>query len=79
MKQKIYISSTFLDLKEYRSLIKSLFENQLANAFELCGMMDRKPISFSNHLETVISVYATNKSLYIIFSKGFTICEETIS
>lgn len=41
MKQKIYISSTFLDLKEYRSLIKSLFENQLANAIELCKIMER--------------------------------------
>ncbi|MBB3841037.1 hypothetical protein FHS57_005058, partial [Runella defluvii] len=40
-KQKVYISSTFRDLKEYRTLVKSLFENQLAASFELCNIMER--------------------------------------
>lgn len=41
MTQKVYISSTFRDLKEYRSLVRSLFENQLVKSFELCRIMER--------------------------------------
>ncbi len=40
-KKKVYISSTFKDLKDYRSLIKGIFDNQLAEQFELCKIMER--------------------------------------
>jgi hypothetical protein len=41
MKKKVYISSTFKDLKEYRAVVKTLFENQLSESFELCKIMER--------------------------------------
>ncbi len=41
MKKKVYISSTFKDLKEYRALVRGLFENQLSESFELCKIMER--------------------------------------
>lgn len=40
-KQKVYISSTFRDLKEYRATLIGLFQNQLKNNFELTEIMER--------------------------------------
>lgn len=40
-KWKVYISSTFQDLKEYRSELITLFQNQLKNSFELTHIMER--------------------------------------
>ena len=40
-KWKVYISSTFLDLKDFRGVLINLFQNQLKNNFELCEIMER--------------------------------------
>ena len=40
-KWKVYISSTFKDLKEFRTDLINLFQNQLKNNFELCDIMER--------------------------------------
>jgi len=40
-KWKVYISSTFRDLKEFRSDLINLFQNQLKNSFELSEIMER--------------------------------------
>lgn len=40
-KWKVYISSTFRDLKDYRGELITLFQNQLKNNFELCEIMER--------------------------------------
>ena len=40
-KWKVYISSTFRDLKDFRAELISLFQNQLKNNFELCEIMER--------------------------------------
>lgn len=40
-KWKIYISSTFKDLKDFRYELINLFQNQLQNNFELCKIMER--------------------------------------
>jgi hypothetical protein len=39
-KQKVYISSTFRDLKEYRATLKGLFETLLKGSFELTNIME---------------------------------------
>jgi Leucine-rich repeat (LRR) protein len=41
VKWKVYISSTFKDLKDFRAEIISLFQNQLQNSFELSEIMER--------------------------------------
>lgn len=41
MKWKVYISSTFKDLKEFRTDLINLFQNQLKNSFELSDIMER--------------------------------------
>ena len=38
---KVYISSTFRDLKDFRGELIHLFQNQLKNNFELCEIMER--------------------------------------
>lgn len=40
-KWKVYISSTFRDLKDFRAELINLFQNQLKNNFELCEIMER--------------------------------------
>lgn len=40
MKWKVYISSTFKDLKGYRADVISLFQNQLKDSFELSEIME---------------------------------------
>jgi len=40
-KWKVYISSTFKDLKDLRSELITLFQNQLKTSFELCEIMER--------------------------------------
>ncbi|SDD75043.1 Leucine-rich repeat (LRR) protein [Pricia antarctica] len=40
-KWKVYISSTFRDLKDFRKELINLFQNQLKNNFELCEIMER--------------------------------------
>lgn len=40
-KKKVYISSTFRDLKEYRKTLIDLFEKELHNKFELCYIMEK--------------------------------------
>lgn len=40
MKKKVYISSTFKDLIEYRSMVRSLFENELSKYFRLSKIME---------------------------------------
>lgn len=41
VKWKVYISSTFLDLKEYRAGLINLFQNELKDGFELSHIMER--------------------------------------
>ncbi|MGP1994068.1 nSTAND1 domain-containing NTPase [Zobellia laminariae] len=40
-KWKVYISSTFIDLKDFRAELINLFQNQLKNSFELNEIMER--------------------------------------
>ena len=40
-KWKVYISSTFRDLKDFRADLINLFQNQLKYNFELCEIMER--------------------------------------
>jgi hypothetical protein len=39
-KQKVYISSTFRDLKEYRALLRDFFYKEIKQQFELCKIME---------------------------------------
>lgn len=39
-KRKVYISSTFRDLKDYRQVLISLFQNELSKKFELSKIME---------------------------------------
>ncbi|REG94349.1 DUF4062 domain-containing protein [Algoriphagus antarcticus] len=66
-KWKVYISSTFRDLKDLRSELINLFQNQLKYSFELSAIMERMfdDASYTPFLDDCVQAVLSS-DIYII-------------